>query len=196
MLFKRTNVYAKYSDLELIECYKNSQDKKYVDELFERYATLVFGVSMKYLKSEERSKDLTMAVFEKLFIELIKRKIDNFKPWLYQVTKNECLMLLRKQKAVNAKEEVYLRDEVEGFVEFEDNSHLFDGRVDKEKLLTQLEECIQHLKEEQRTCVQMFFLNEKCYHEVAEITSFDLKKVKSYIQTGKRNLKICLEKSL
>ncbi len=196
MLFKEKNTYEKVSDLELVDFYKNSQDKKYVDELFQRYATLVFGVSMKYLKNEDQAKDLTMSVFEKLFIELIKRKIENFKPWLYQVTKNECLMLLRKEKSLGAKEEVYLKDEVRGFVEFEDDSHLFEGHINKERLLTQLEECINKLKEEQRQCVELFYLNEKCYQEVAEVTTFELKKVKSYIQNGKRNLKICLDKSI
>ncbi len=196
MLFKEKNTYEKVSDLELVDFYKNSQDKKYVDELFQRYATLVFGVSMKYLKNEEQSKDLTMSVFEKLFSELIKRKIENFKPWLYQVTKNECLMLLRKEKSIGAKEEVYLKDEVKGFVEFEDDSHLFEGHINKERLLNQLEECINKLKEEQRQCVELFYLNEKCYQEVAEVTTFELKKVKSYIQNGKRNLKICLDKSI
>lgn len=196
MLFKEKNTYEKVSDLELVDFYKNSQDKKYVDELFQRYATLVFGVSMKYLKNEDRSKDLTMSVFEKLFVELIKRRIENFKPWLYQVTKNECLMLLRKEKAVSVKEDTYIKEEEKGFVEFEDNSHLFDGHINKERLLTQLEECISQLKVEQRQCVELFYLNEKCYQEVAEETTFELKKVKSYIQNGKRNLKICLDKSI
>lgn len=196
MFFKEKNKYEHVSDLELIDFYKNSQNKKYVDELFQRYATLVFGVSMKYLKNEARSKDLTMSVFEKLFIQLIKQRIKNFKAWLYQVTKNECLMLLRKERSLTAKEELYLKEKTKGFVEFEENINFFDGSINKEDLLNQLEECINQLKEEQRKCVELFFLNEKCYQEVAETTSFDLKKVKSYIQNGKRNLKICLDRSI
>jgi RNA polymerase sigma-70 factor (ECF subfamily) len=65
----------------------------------------------------------------------------------------------------------------------------------KEADLSALEKCLETLSEEQNKTVRMFYLEEKCYKEVAEQTGFKIEKVRSYIQNGKRNLKICMEKN-
>ena len=68
-----------------------------------------------------------------------------------------------------------------------------EGDVELEQSLVKLEKCIETLAAEQQHCVRLFYLQEKCYKEVAEETGFDLNQVKSNIQNGKRNLKICME---
>jgi RNA polymerase sigma-70 factor (ECF subfamily) len=40
----------------------------------------------------------------------------------------------------------------------------------------------------------LFYLEQKCYKDIADLTGYDLNKVKSAIQNGKRNLKICMER--
>lgn len=65
----------------------------------------------------------------------------------------------------------------------------------KEQQLSVMEKCMESLPEEQRKSVDLFYLQEKCYKEIAEQTGYDLLKVKSYIQNGKRNLKNCIEKN-
>ncbi len=57
-----------------------------------------------------------------------------------------------------------------------------------------MESCLETLNVDQQTCVRLFYLEQKCYKEVADITGYELNKVKSHIQNGKRNLKICMEK--
>jgi RNA polymerase sigma-70 factor (ECF subfamily) len=54
---------------------------------------------------------------------------------------------------------------------------------------------MENLALEQKQCVQLFYLQQKCYKEITATTGYDLKKVKSYIQNGKRNLKICMERN-
>ncbi len=71
--------------------------------------------------------------------------------------------------------------------------HLNDEEDILESKLSVLDECISELKEEQQECVKLFFLEKKSYNEVNKLTGLELKKVKSHIQNGKRNLKICLE---
>lgn len=195
MFFNKINQLAKLTDQELLDRYKNSQDKIYLGEIFDRYSPLVLGVSMKYLKDKEKSKDLTMHVFEKLVTELVKRNITDFKPWLYQVTKNECFMVLRKEKSSQEKEIQFQKDE-DSLMEFEDFTHLTDDKINRERLLIQLEECINNLNTEQQQSIQLFYIEEKSYQEVSDALKFELKKVKSYIQNGKRNLKMCLEKTI
>ncbi len=81
----------------------------------------------------------------------------------------------------------------EVFMESDEAMHLNDEKVELEKDLTALEDCIEELKEEQQRCVKLFFLEKKSYQQVNEETGLNMKKVKSHIQNGKRNLKMCLE---
>ena len=130
-----------------------------------------------------------MQIFEKLLGDIHRHKIDNFKSWLFTVSRNHCLMDLRKKKVTVAFEDYHEKSD-DSFVESMDEEHPL---VVKEKELTLLEEGIGQLKDEQRDCVKYFFLQGKSYDEVADITGFELKKVKSYIQNGKRNLRIYME---
>lgn len=150
---------------------------------------------MKYLKNMDEAQDTTMIVFEKILDELRQTDVQHFKSWLYMVAKNQCLMHLRKQKRHDI---VELKTEVDENDESASMENVAIGHLDdvdlKEIQLQQLEEGIKTLNPEQQECISLFYLEDKSYVEVAEITGYDLNKVKSYIQNGKRNLKIYLEK--
>jgi len=184
-LFKAKNIQS-LSDNELIAEYKKKGDNELVGELYKRYSHLVYGVCLKYLKNEDESKDAVLQIFENLLEDLKKHNIANFKSWLHSVARNHCLMFLRKeqtkQKRVNEYEAAYQHEETFA-APFE-----VHAQEEKEVKLTKLEEAMTHLKEEQRICIELFYIKEKCYNEVAELTGYDIKKVKSYIQNGKRNL--------
>lgn len=167
-------------DHALVLEYQRTGDQALVGTLFERYLDLVNGVCLKYLKNQQDAEDATMQIFEKL-LELLKtQEITNFKSWLWSVTRNHCLMELRKRKVdFTAVEELPLADE--------DHSHEL---LRKEAELNQLEQVINELKEDQRKCITAFYLEQKSYHQIAEELKMDLKKVKSHIQNGKRNLSL------
>lgn len=176
------------TDAALIASYRMSGDMAVLGILYNRYMHLVFGVCLKYFKDEEQSKDAVMQIFEELIVKLRIHEVQNFKSWLHVLARNHCLMALRR----NAKNiTVSLEDT---FVENTDFVHL---NIDdtKETKLTVMEACMKTLPEEQRVSVDLFYLQEKCYKEVADITGYEMQKVKSYIQNGKRNLKICIEKN-
>ena len=174
-----------FPDTELLIQYKKSKNNKYIGILFERYGHLVYGVCLKYLKNVEESQDATSVIFEKVMVDLLRMEVKNFKSWLYRVSINHCLMQLRKKKPEGT-ENIY---ELEYKLEDKNNSeYLFI----KESHLRNLEEAIKKLKNEQQQCIDLFYLKEKTYDEVANLTGYETKKVKSYIQNGKRNLKIIL----
>lgn len=179
------------SDKELLIGFKENADNTYIGELYNRYVHLVFGVCMKYLKNEDESKDAVMQVFEKLLHDLVRHEVENFKGWLYTLTKNHCLMLLRNDHmyVINQAD---LKKDLSEIMENDSSLHQ-DNSMEKELQIRQLEEGITTLNKEQRTCVELFYLSDKSYQEVAEITGFDLNQVKSYIQNGKRNLKNYLQ---
>ncbi len=175
-------------DLELIRQYKTSGDLEILGQLFSRYTSLVLGVCLKYLRDREEAKDTVMQIFEKLVQSLKEHNIENFKSWLYVTTRNHCLMSLRAKKGKFREELTPQLMESELFLHPEEEPGL-------EQNLTKLERCIEGLAEEQKQCVRLFFLEKKCYKDITGITGFDQNKVKSYIQNGKRNLKICMEQN-
>lgn len=182
--------YTVLSDLELVNEYKKTSDNTLIGVLFERYTHLVFGVCMKYLKDEEESRDAVMQIFEKLLADLRKHEITQFKGWLHSVAKNHCLMYLRSRQS-SFKKELEMQKDFKVGMESGYELHL-NNTNPKEEQLTKLEEGIKQLNEEQKLCIELFYLQNKCYQEVADITGFTLNQVKSYIQNGKRNLKIFL----
>lgn len=179
-----------YTDQELIIRYKQTDDSTYVAVLFQRYTHLIFGVCMKYLKDEDDAQDACMQIFEKLLKDLRKHEVEHFKSWLYMVSKNYCLMQLRSG-ATRLKHDKEMQKDLASFMESEQELHLTTNT--KEMQLTHMEECMKGLNEEQKLCIELFFLKEKSYQEVTEMTNFTMNNVKSYIQNGKRNLKNCME---
>lgn len=71
-----------------------------------------------------------------------------------------------------------------------------DELLENEQTYDLLEEAIEELNGEQKQCVILFYLKKNSYQQIAEKTGYSLLQVKSYIQNGKRNLKIILEKKL
>jgi RNA polymerase sigma factor (sigma-70 family) len=179
--------YQQHSDEELILLYRKTEELAIVGELYNRYTALVYGVCMKYLKDREESRDAVMHIFEKLMVTLKEHEVNVFKSWLYVTSRNHCLMALRSRKGKNF-------EELSPFLmETSPNGHQEEG-LDVEANLHRLQNCIQELNGEQKQCIQLFYLEQKCYQEISQKTGFDLNKVKSYIQNGKRNLKICMDK--
>lgn len=181
------------SDEELVLHYRQQGDKQAVGILFNRYSHLVFGVCMKYLKDTDDSKDAVLQIFEKLYADLSKHDVQKFSYWIHRVAQNFCLMQLRSRQAAKNRADNYSRDEIAASTEFEPENT--DRVYEKETELLMLEEAIKTLNEEQRICIELFFLKEKCYNEITDLTGFDFKQVKSFIQNGKRNLRIYMEKN-
>lgn len=176
----------KLSDSDLILSFKKSGDQSLIGELFQRYTHLVFGVCRKYLNREEDARDASIEIFEELPKKLKVHEVSNFKSWLYSVAKNYCLMQLRK-----GKNHVDLKEDMSGFVESRQDVHQIE-EIEKEEQLKQLEETVKELNEEQRICIELFYLRELSYQDIMKQTGFTFKEVKSFIQNGKRNLKIAL----
>lgn len=191
MIFKIPGEISKnITDEELINAFSTSGDLEILGELYSGYMHLVYGVCLKYIKNRDEAMDAVMQIFEKLIAEIPKQKIENFRSWLHVVTKNYCLMQLRSKKVLDEKYNEWVIDP-ENFMESEDDLHPIDkDEPDMEKALA---DCIERLKEEQKECIKQFYYEDRCYNEIAQNLGLDEKKVKSHLQNGKRNLKLCLE---
>ncbi|WP_183567501.1 RNA polymerase sigma factor [Mucilaginibacter sp. SP1R1] len=184
--FIKPNKLSTSTDAELLSIYRNSGDVTVLGQLYERYMPLIYGVCLKYLKDEELAKDAVMGIFEELVTKAKQHDIHVFRNWLYVLGRNYCLMQLRAGKKV----ELVAFDDVMEFAPL-----LHHDSNNREEAYKALERCIDKLAGAQKQSIDLFYLKEKCYKEVADVTGFSLNEVKSYIQNGKRNLKICLEKN-
>lgn len=178
--------YKDLSDEEVVMKYRLSSDKEWVGVLFERYSHLVYGVCLKYLRNKDESRDMSVNIFEKLFTDLKNFDIQKFRPWLHSVTRNQCLMYLRKANRPGTEKDI---DDLQHKLS---ETEVKEHETEKEIQLNNLEEAMKELNEEQRHCVTEFYIRDKSYLQIADETGWDLNKIKSHIQNGKRNLKIIL----
>jgi RNA polymerase sigma-70 factor (ECF subfamily) len=179
-----------YSDATLLDLYKKDKDTKWLGYLFDRYTLLVFGVCMKYLKQVNDAKDATQQVFEKAFVEINKYEVTYFKSWIYSIARNHCLMQLRSK----SHQTVFMEELPEDLGEHFSTQKLFDSKEDLlEQQIENLSDAILQLNQEQKSCIELFYLQKLSYREIEERTGFSFQQVKSHIQNGKRNLRIILE---
>lgn len=179
---------APSTDEELLQDFRQTGSQETLAKLYLRYADLVFGVCLKYLKERESAKDAVMNIYQELLQKLPLHDVGQFKGWLYTVAKNHCLMQLRRDK------KMITIEFQPGIMQSEDFSHL-DNMLRREQDFKKLEACLDRLPAEQKQSIRQFYLENKCYNEIAEQTGIEWNRVRSLIQNGRRNLKICMEKN-
>ncbi len=141
---------------------------------------------MKYLKNEEDARDCVQQVFLKVIDELHKYRVEYFKSWIYMIAKNHCLMILRNKGKIPLE----LNEQI---IKSPEESIDKNAHIEKDTLLAKMQSCLMNLNKEQQQCVTLFYLEKKSYTEISDLTGFSMMQVKSYIQNGKRNLKLMME---
>jgi RNA polymerase sigma factor (sigma-70 family) len=181
-------MFRQFDEQTLLKMWRTKRDNRILGELFKRYSHLVLAVCLKYLKNKEESQDAVMDIFEKLHEGLEKHEVVFFKSWLYMVAKNHCLTRLRKKGIQTSDYELSSYENAFAVtMETDEKQH------DQEQQSKKLDFCIEQLKDAQKTCINLFFLQEKSYKEISNLTGFDFNAVKSHVQNGKTNLKKCVE---
>lgn len=185
--FFRPNTPEHRSDEELLAQYVRTGDANALGQVFERYIPMVYGVCLKILKDNGKAEDAVMGVYESLTQKVKEHEIASFRGWLYVLARNYCLMEWRKAQRRPtdhyAPEDMVYYDAVEAPEIYE---------LPQES--APLEKCLGQLNDVQRNTVQWFYYEEKSYKEISELIAEDVGKVRSYIQNGRRNLRLCLEK--
>lgn len=174
------------SDEELLQDFQQSSSQDVLAVLYLRYTDLVYGVCLQYLSDAEAAKDAVMSIYQELVQKLPYQQVNQFRSWLYVVAKNHCLMQLRSKN--KAKIVAFEPD----YMQSEELLHL-DEILEKEAEFKRLERCMETLGNEQRTAIDLFYLQNKCYNEITDELNIDWNRVRSLIQNGRRNLKTCME---
>jgi RNA polymerase sigma-70 factor (ECF subfamily) len=182
--------YKHITDQQLLESFYTDHNPEWLGILLPRYTLLLLGVCMKYLKNEEEARDCVQQIFLKVITELKKYRVDYFKSWLYMVAKNHCLMRIRDRQGKIPVEltERYMSTPME--------EPDMSGLLHNDYVIELMSQSLSELSAEQKQCVNLFYLQKKSYQEISEQTGFTMMQVKSYIQNGKRNLRLLIEKKL
>jgi RNA polymerase sigma-70 factor (ECF subfamily) len=181
--FLRFKSQSSQSDEALLAAYQSDGDVAVLGQLYERYVELVYGVCLKYFKNEADAEDAVMAIFEQLVAKARAHEVENFRSWLYVLAKNHCLMQLRKPQREFSQDD---------FMHLDGVVHPEEGNAEDAE--AQLRDCIEELNSEQRQAIELFYFENQSYQEIAEVKNEDLGRIRSYIQNGRRNLRICMEK--
>jgi len=182
--------YRHVTDQQLLEQFYSDHDPEWLGILLPRYTLLLLGVCMKYLKNEEEAKDCVQQIFLKAITELKKYRVDYFKSWIYMVAKNHCLMKIRD---THGKMPVEL---TERYLSTTDEPGETESLLQSDDAIEHMAEALKELSQEQQQCVTLFYLQKNSYQQISEKTGFTMMQVKSYIQNGKRNLRIMIEQKL
>ena len=186
--YRWQNNNPEWSDERLITAYISTENASYVGELFCRYSDMIFGLCLKHLKNVQESEDASYELFELMISKLKTQQIMIFKPWLYRTSTNFCIDKLRKSKTNII---ISLDDRFETARDSLDISADFSER---EALLARIDHCLKQLNDDQKVCIDLFYFQEKSYQDIAQQLNISWSTTRSYIQNGKRNLKICMEK--
>ncbi|MBL7918371.1 MAG: sigma-70 family RNA polymerase sigma factor [Bacteroidia bacterium] len=175
----------------MINIFLQNDDNQCIGELYRRYGHLVLGLCIKYLKDKDNAEDAVMSIFGQLLNDLKRHKVEFFKSWLYTYSKNYCLMQLRKKQS-QLKKELEIKENEIFLMDYNSVEHLNE----KEQQITIMQMALNELNKEQKTCLELFYLSQKSYSEIVEITGYSNNEVKSHIQNGKRNLKLKMESKI
>lgn len=184
------NKHSNKPDEELIRNYRTSGDKADFAALFKNHAASIYGTCLFYLEDKDEAKDAVMSIFEKLLIELKKEEILNFKGWLSFVVRNHCISLVRKKQTIRKNAVSYFEFEYETPQQEEE---IAISLIDDDEMLLCLKESLPKLKDKQRVCLELFYLKNLSYQQISSQTNYSINEIKSYIQNGKRKLKLMIE---
>lgn len=167
-------------------------DTKAFAVLVERYKDLVFTLALRMLKNREEAEEVAQDTFIKVFKSLSKFKGDSkFSTWIYRITYNSCLDVLKKYK------QEYPMVAIDEFTERQvanlDNA--FDALAEKEQRQT-IDDCLQRLPKEDSFLLTLYYFEEQSLDEIAKIVGLTANNVKVKLFRGRKKLASLLKEKL
>jgi len=159
--------------------------------LVSRYRNMVFTLVYNILLNREDAEEIAQDVFVKAFKGLNSFKNRSlFSTWLYRIAVNASL----NKKKIKTFSTSPIEEQIEN--EQYDNIHnALDQQENSErKKFVQL--AIQHLKDDERICITMFYINELQISEINDLTGISIPNIKVLLHRGRKSLYRQLEQLL
>jgi RNA polymerase sigma-70 factor (ECF subfamily) len=156
-------------------------------KLVDRYHPLVYSVVRGIMGNRHEVEDVTQEVFIKVYRKLATfRGEARLSTWIYRIARNEAINTAKRS-----------RPETESLEEVERVSSDDPGpeKYLERRVTTGLvEDLLSTLDEQYRMVLELRYMGEKSYAEIAEIMEIPIGTVKTYIHRGKMMLKQRLER--
>lgn len=154
----------------------------------------VYNVAYRIMGEPQSAEDATQEAFISAYKSLNKFRGGNFKAWLLRITTNGCYDELRRRKRRP-------QSSLEGITDDNDESFAFlrdpaigpEGRQQQLELIRAIEECLQHLPDDQRVTAVLCDVEGYDYSAIADITDVSLGTVKSRVSRARSKLRDCLQ---
>lgn len=152
--------FSDVEDSELVELYLVTRGDRYFGELYRRYSPKVFGKCITMLGNEEEAADAVQDIFERILMRIGSFRQDSkFSTWLFTITNNHCIDLLRKRKRLRGK--VGDMPEVEVAEEIEETDWLQDQSPKA------IRHILDNLSELDRVALVLMYMDEMSVKEIA-----------------------------
>jgi len=152
--------FSDVEDSELVELYLLSRGDRYFGELYRRYSPKVYGKCITMLNNEAEAADAVQDIFEKVLLRIGSfRRDSKFGTWLFTITNNYCIDLLRKRKRLRNKVGDMPEADVEDIVEEADWL--------QEQSPAAIRHILENLSELDRVALVLMYMDELSVKEIA-----------------------------
>lgn len=167
------------SDEAIIRRFLETKDNAWFSRLYRRYSSKVYAKCIGMLREEALAQDAAQEIFVKLYVSLTKFSgRSKFSTWVYSVTYNFCIDLIRKRKK-----------EQKLFTEEQDNLPEVIDEVPDEMLLQmevkRLKRVLDEIPVEDKAVLLMKYQDEMSIKEICEATGRSESAVKMKIKRAK-----------
>lgn len=168
------------TDSQLIALYLQEQDAKYFSQLYRRYAGKVFAKCISMLADHGMARDATQDVFIKILLNLSKfTEQSSFSTWVYSITYNYCIDLIRKKK-----KNILLFTEDIGRISKETEVEIPDSVI-LEMETKRLEKVMEKLPPGDKAILDMKYSDDMSIKEIGEVLNKTESAIKMQIMRAK-----------
>ncbi len=169
------------TDSDLIKRYLATQDQHWFSQLYWRYASKVFGKCISLLRDEPMARDATQDIFIKILLNLAKfNEQSSFSTWVYSITYNYCIDLIRKRK----KEAITFTEDMGKIAPGKDDQEIPDGIL-LEMKTEHLSAVLDRLPSGDRMILLMKYQDDLSIKEIADVFEKTESAIKMQIMRAK-----------
>lgn len=181
----------------LVEMARNG-DVEAFESLIQSVKLLVVNTAFQYLKDYEEALDCSQEVFIKAFKNMSSYKENSaFSTWIYQITKNQCIDMLRRRKGVNLSIDESLEDEDAPDIQLPaPESQEPENHTIRQSRIQAVRDAIEQLPDKLREVCVLRDIQELSYQEISELLDIPEGTVKSRLNSARAKLREILEKQI
>ena len=164
------------------------------EHIVKKYEKKVYNLALRYLKNRDDALDLSQEVFIRVYNNLAQFRGDSqFSTWIYRVTYNKCVDMLRKTQKL--RRNVVMSTDDENFFETRDCRASIEEDYEGRETLVTVMKIIDTLPSEQRDVVILRYIKDLSYSQIADVLEIAEGTIKSRLNRARLKIKEQLKES-